>query len=496
MQNFLPGVGSTLLPEDPEALRLMRQRQMAEMLMAQGAQPIETSNRQAGRFVTPVSPLEGLAKLLQTGIGAYQQRKVDDRIQELGSGRRTALARLLRGEPAVGSVPAEEFEVDAEVNRTPPPFQGGNNTPVFARDPARQNILDVGAPPVNVVGRPQPQAAPQPDDPITAYKRRIADMLDTNAISDKQATQLLMGIDQLQVQREINRDNPLILPEGGTAVDRRGEVIARGAPKDRTFTAGGVVYDRQTNQPLAGRYTQREGDQEVTFEIRNGQPVEVARGKAFNDRALANVKVDNIMPGNKGISEGVNKSVQARIEAVNSAAASAPTTLTNVREMRTALDSGKVMIGPTTSVRMALRQISQMIGIGTDDEALARTQEVISGLAKITLANRESLRGQGTITDKETELLERAQSGNIDKLSVPQLRQILDAAERAAKYHISENDRYLELLKNNADPAEFMRIEDPTKAKPTGKGEALNAQEREELRTRLEQLRRQQGGQR
>jgi hypothetical protein len=286
MQNFLPGVGSTLLPEDPEALRLMRQRQMAEMLMAQGAQPIETSNRQAGRFVTPVSPLEGLAKLLQTGIGAYQQRKVDDRIQELGTGRRTALARLLRGEPAVGSVPAEEFEVDAEVNRTPPPFQGGNNTPVFARDPARQNVLDVGAPTVNVYGKPQPQAAPQPDDPITAYKRQLADQLESGAMTPAQVTQMMLGLQQLQIQRELDKDKPLILPEGGTAVDRRGEVIARGAPKDRTFTAGGVVYDKQTNQPIAGRFTQRQGDEEVTFEIRNGQPVEVARGSAFNPNPL------------------------------------------------------------------------------------------------------------------------------------------------------------------------------------------------------------------
>lgn len=284
MQNFLPGVGSTLLPEDPEALRLMRQRQMAEMLMAQGAQPIETGNRQAGRFVTPVSPLEGLAKLLQTGIGAYQQRKVDERIQELGTGRRTALARLLRGEPAVGSVPAEEFEVDAELNRTPPPFQGGNNTPVYARDPARQNVLDVGAPPVNVYGKPQ--AAPQPDDPIMAYKRQLADQLESGAMTPAQVTQMMLGLQQLQIQRELDKDKPLILPEGATAVDRRGEVIARGAPKDRTFTAGGVVYDRQTNQPIAGRYTQRQGDEEVTFEIRNGQPVEVARGSAFNPNPL------------------------------------------------------------------------------------------------------------------------------------------------------------------------------------------------------------------
>ena len=286
MQNFLPGVGSTLLPEDPEALRLMRQRQMAEMLMAQGAQPIETSNRQAGRFVTPVSPLEGLAKLLQTGIGAYQQRQVDERIQDLGTGRRTALARLLRGEPAVGSVPAEEFEVDAEVNRTPPPFQGGTNRPAYARDPAREGVLDINVAPVNVYGKPQPQAAAQPDDPITAYKRQLADQLESGAMTPAQVTQMMLGLQQLQIQRELDKDKPLILPEGGTAVDRRGEVIARGAPKDRTFTAGGVVYDKQTNQPIAGRFTQRQGDEEVTFEIRNGQPVEVARGSAFNPNPL------------------------------------------------------------------------------------------------------------------------------------------------------------------------------------------------------------------
>jgi hypothetical protein len=137
-----------------------------------------------------------------------------------------------------------------------------------------------------VYGKPQPQAAPQPDDPITAYKRQLADQLESGAMTPAQVTQMMLGLQQLQIQRELDKDKPLILPEGGTAVDRRGEVIARGAPKDRTFTAGGVVYDKQTNQPIAGRFTQRQGDEEVTFEIRNGQPVEVARGSAFNPNPL------------------------------------------------------------------------------------------------------------------------------------------------------------------------------------------------------------------
>jgi hypothetical protein len=62
-------------------------------------------------------------------------------------------------------------------------------------------------------------------------------------------------------------------------------VLASGAPKDRSFTAGPVRYG-PNGDPIAGQFTRREGSKEVTYEIRNGVPVKVAEGPAFNPNPL------------------------------------------------------------------------------------------------------------------------------------------------------------------------------------------------------------------
>ena len=107
MADFMGSPATTLLPQDPEALRLQRQRMLAEALLAQSQQPINP-NRMSGRFMSAISPLEGLAKMVQAGVGAYSMRKADDRMQEISDQRRQALVRALRGEAAPGSVPAEQ----------------------------------------------------------------------------------------------------------------------------------------------------------------------------------------------------------------------------------------------------------------------------------------------------------------------------------------------------------------------------------------------------
>jgi len=75
-----------------------RRRKLAEMLMAQSMQPIE--QQQAPGIVVPVSPLQGLAKMLQAGVGAKKDKDLDIEEKALGeklqAGRQTALASALR----------------------------------------------------------------------------------------------------------------------------------------------------------------------------------------------------------------------------------------------------------------------------------------------------------------------------------------------------------------------------------------------------------------
>lgn len=105
-----------------EAADIERRRKMAEALAMQGMQPLET-NQTAGGYVVPVSPLQGLAKMLQSGLGGYGQRRAMDEERALAEKMRTQGAgeignfvQALRGREAVpakmdvesGDVPAPE----------------------------------------------------------------------------------------------------------------------------------------------------------------------------------------------------------------------------------------------------------------------------------------------------------------------------------------------------------------------------------------------------
>jgi len=73
-----------------EQSAIARRQRIAEMLMAQGAEPLET-NQVAGGYVVPVSPLAGIAKVAQQLSGAYIGRKADEREAKLEQDRANAL---------------------------------------------------------------------------------------------------------------------------------------------------------------------------------------------------------------------------------------------------------------------------------------------------------------------------------------------------------------------------------------------------------------------
>lgn len=305
MADFMGSPATTLLPQDPEALRLQRQRMLAEALMAQSQQPINP-NRMSGRFMSAISPLEGLAKMVQAGVGAYSMRKADDRMQEMSDQRRQALVRALRGEAAPGSVPAEQFSDDAEMARMPGPFDYSKPKPAALRDPMTESVVGVTAPAVPVRGRLPQDAPPAAPDPMEVFRNRIADQLEAGSMTVTQAQDAMMRLEEMKLARQMKLDEPVALPEGAQLVTRTGEVLAKGAPKDSTATAGGILYDKRTGRPIAGQFTRREGNEEVTYSIGpNGQPQEVARGAAFNPNPLVQLGADLVPVADQNSPTGV-----------------------------------------------------------------------------------------------------------------------------------------------------------------------------------------------
>jgi hypothetical protein len=73
-----------------EQSAIERRRRIAEMLMQQGAEPMQT-NQVAGGYVVPVSPLGAVAKVAQQLAGAYMGKKSDERAAELQKQQSAAL---------------------------------------------------------------------------------------------------------------------------------------------------------------------------------------------------------------------------------------------------------------------------------------------------------------------------------------------------------------------------------------------------------------------
>ena len=122
------------------------------------------------------------------------------------------------------------------------------------------------------------------------------------------------------------------------------------------------------------------------------------------------------------------------------------------RRIVQAVDSSKMISGPTAGVRLTVAQMAQTLGIGGKNEAekIANTRQAVRGLAELTLQGRQQMRGQGAITESEGKLAEKAMSGEID-MTAAEIRQLAKASERAARFNYSEHQRKMKVMQENPD---------------------------------------------
>jgi hypothetical protein len=150
------------------------------------------------------------------------------------------------------------------------------------------------------------------------------------------------------------------------------------------------------------------------------------------------------------VAENVGKDIVDTSQSARSAVG----TVDNVTRMRAALDSGKAITGTAANQVRALSQLGYTLGIGPADspDTLAKTAELVQGMAKLELGAAASMKGQGQITENERALLKRAESGDIT-LTTPEIRVILNAAERNAKKRIALNQSNVDVLKRSPGAA-------------------------------------------
>ena len=205
----------------PEILALERQKKLADLLQSRALEQPQ-GQMVSGRYVAP-SIIQQLAPL----ANAYMGRKASEDVES----RQSKLANLIRGQNV------------AETKDILETLQGreGQEVPMVAPS------TDADAQPSGFYGtKPsmEMQGAVAPDKMAALMKALNAQGAGGQAL----APQLMSSM--------FKEETPLILPEGATAVNRLGKVIARGTPKEDKPPVSYQEYKLAQQDGFKGTYQQ------------------------------------------------------------------------------------------------------------------------------------------------------------------------------------------------------------------------------------------------
>jgi len=242
------------------------------------------------------------------------------------------------------------------------------------------------------------------------------------------------GMDKaMALTQAIKKDTtPIAVPQGASLVDPHTRKPFFTNPAKPEATPNAIEeYRLAVSQGYPGTFTQWD----------------LERRKS--GAASTTVKIENALGG------GIAKEVGPMMATSFQQATSAQQTIKNADSLMKVLDSGKVIAGPTASFRVAGLQIGQILGVGGNDakEQLANTRSVIQDLAKSALAARGQLKGQGQVSDYEGRLLKEAESGNIDNLTVNEIKVIAKKNKELSQQLIGQHQSFISKVQNHKDPA-------------------------------------------
>jgi hypothetical protein len=161
-------------------------------------------------------------------------------------------------------------------------------------------------------------------------------------------------------------------------------------------------------------------------------------------------------PTAKSLSEPVGKRVEASLAKAEGASGMRE----NANMVQEALNSGKVIAGPMAGPRTTLAQVMNMAGADNRDQ-LQNSLTVVKGLAGLTLESRGELKGQGQITDPETELLKKARSGDMN-LTLDELQQVVNISNRMSKRLWDNHQTLLKTMESDPSAAGSINYYRPT----------------------------------
>jgi hypothetical protein len=136
------------------------------------------------------------------------------------------------------------------------------------------------------------------------------------------------------------------------------------------------------------------------------------------------------------------------VEASSAKAQSAQSTLRVASDLDKALSSGKVIAGPFANRRTQLTQIGNLMGVA-GDAGLEATRTTIQGLAKMALEGRAALKGQGAVSDYEGKTAAKAVSGDIEEMTIPEIKTVVAVAKRVSDLQMKQHDEVMKRANAN-----------------------------------------------
>jgi hypothetical protein len=396
-----------------EQQRIARRQQIADLMTRQGMTPVTSSNPRS-----PVSWTQGLAQMYsayrggQEGdaaaadqsklYGRYQNLLADEVRRYMDSGQ----AKTVQPDP-------QEFEQSQDQ---------GTATPQAATIPAKD-------------ARSRITEAMLSQNPMV----RALGAKDYEALIKQSPNAMLGKIDPKDYT-----------PESFTQFMTTGNAaLLKPRVKKEINAATGQVYD-----PYAVEQRDIAADPNKPFTLGpDGKPVANDAFQRFeldkHERQAPKVSVNTAdNPFLRGLGEEAAKAFSAKL----SQAQGAVNTVRTVNQIRSALDTSDINVGPTTKAQMFLGRLAEKFGVaGADErERLGKARQVIQGLAQLELDAAQQMKGQGAITEPEREIIRRASAGDIDGMSTTELRTLLDVMDRSARYKIGSHRDQVAALKKNA----------------------------------------------
>lgn len=269
-----------------------------------------------------------------------------------------------------------------------------------------------------------------------------------------------MGRDKVkQLEKVTNADGS----QGVHAIDEYGGVTNTGlsnAPEIKTQDLGGKVVGMNPYtgaQPWSANksMTPDQVQSSVNDPFRVGPDGQIVANQAYQEyakqKASAGAARTSVQVNNK-MGESLAGQIGPMMKDSQASADAAVKQVQAANSIDAALNSGKVITGPTANARLTVTQWVDALGLGGADQKakLENTRSALQGLAQLTLQGRQQMRGQGAITESESKLAERAISGDLS-MSPTELRVLTNAARRAGQYVHQEHQRKVQAVSANPD---------------------------------------------